>query len=482
VTGDYDGDGITDIAVFNPSTATFDAWLSKSQSLLAFQFGNAEDTPLSGDYDGDGTSDIAVFHPSTATFDVWLSKSQSLLAFQFGSPGDMPVSAEGTLAQITGQVSAGGAALPGVTVSLSGSTSLSTTTDSNGNYLFSIPAGGSYTVTPSLSGTTFSPESYAVDNLLSNQIADFAQTTASSSTEDWNGFLVSAGSTATPSGTGCGDISGSWTETDAYGSSTWNLMESSNGTVSGRVTYSNGPSCGTVTYSSVTGQQTNGVFYLTASSPNESYDACGYSITPTENQQVSLSNSSGSCSSGSATWSSNFGAGQSSWTGQVPTSLKVVPSGVTTFTNAQLVANGFSSNCAGIIIGITYQVLDQKGNAYNVAGLVPQEMMSNVISDGKVYIPIPLLDPWVNFFFVDIYPNHPEKNTSATGTFSDSPFGACAGTTSTMLHTASDTQQIRLVNPKNSGNWIVRTNNWKYSSPGPGHGSVTNNVDVTATR
>jgi hypothetical protein len=260
VTGDYDGDGITDIAVFNPSTATFDAWLSKSQSLLAFQFGNAEDTPLSGDYDGDGTSDIAVFHPSTATFDVWLSKSQSLLAFQFGSPGDMPVSAEGTLAQITGQVSAGGAALPGVTVSLSGSTSLSTTTDSNGNYLFSIPAGGSYTVTPSLSGTTFSPESYAVDNLLSNQIADFAQTTASSSTEDWNGFLVSAGSTATPSGTGCGDISGSWTETDAYGSSTWNLMESSNGTVSGRVTYSNGPSCGTVTYSSVTGQQTNGVF------------------------------------------------------------------------------------------------------------------------------------------------------------------------------------------------------------------------------
>lgn len=42
-----------------------------------------------------------------------------------------------------------------------------------------------------------------------------------SGTAGWNGLLGSPiDVSATPSGTGCGDISGSWTETDAYGSST----------------------------------------------------------------------------------------------------------------------------------------------------------------------------------------------------------------------------------------------------------------------
>jgi hypothetical protein len=39
--------------------------------------------------------------------------------------------------------------------------------------------------------------------------------------------------------------------------------------------------------------------------------------------------------------------------------------------------------------------------------------------------------------------------------------------------TASDTQQIRLVNPHNAGNWIVRTNNWVYTNTSLGHGSVS---------
>jgi hypothetical protein len=71
---------------------------------------------------------------------------------------------------------------------------------------------------------------------------------------------------------------------------------------------------------------------------------------------------------------------------------------------------------------------------------------------------------------VDIYPGHPEKNTNAAGIFSDAPFGACHG--GNTVHTPSDTQQIRLVNPKNpknAGSWIVRTNNWQYKALGPGH-------------
>jgi hypothetical protein len=61
---------------------------------------------------------------------------------------------------ISGAVS--GAALSGVTIVLSGSTTNSKTTDANGNYSFSNIANGDYMVTPSLTGYTFTPTSRSV--------------------------------------------------------------------------------------------------------------------------------------------------------------------------------------------------------------------------------------------------------------------------------------------------------------------------------
>ena len=51
------------------------------------------------------------------------------------------------------------------------SVSLSTTTDVNGSYSFSVPARGTYTVTPSLAGYAFSPASQTFSNLGANQTA-----------------------------------------------------------------------------------------------------------------------------------------------------------------------------------------------------------------------------------------------------------------------------------------------------------------------
>ncbi|CAN5873419.1 hypothetical protein BH23PLA1_BH23PLA1_14030 [soil metagenome] len=66
VPGDYDGDGITDLAVFRPSTAEW-FLLRSSAGPLHMTFGLAdEDIPVPGDYDGDGITDLAVFRPSTA--------------------------------------------------------------------------------------------------------------------------------------------------------------------------------------------------------------------------------------------------------------------------------------------------------------------------------------------------------------------------------------------------------------------------------
>jgi len=58
---------------------------------------------------------------------------------------------------ISGTVTQNGTGLSGVTVSLTGTSSASATTDVNGNYSFAHVANGSYTITPSFSGYTFSP-------------------------------------------------------------------------------------------------------------------------------------------------------------------------------------------------------------------------------------------------------------------------------------------------------------------------------------
>ena len=62
----------------------------------------------------------------------------------------------------------------GVTVTLSGSQTATTTTDSNGNYAFNnLTPGGNYSITPSKSGFTFTPVLQQVVNLSGNQEIDF---------------------------------------------------------------------------------------------------------------------------------------------------------------------------------------------------------------------------------------------------------------------------------------------------------------------
>ena len=64
VPGDYDGDGKTDPAVYNPATS---AWtLQQSRSGLASLFfgWSHNDVPVPADYDGDGRTDLAVYRPN----------------------------------------------------------------------------------------------------------------------------------------------------------------------------------------------------------------------------------------------------------------------------------------------------------------------------------------------------------------------------------------------------------------------------------
>ena len=79
--GDYDGDGISDIAIYRPSTGL---WAVRGRSRV--YFGGDGDTPVPGDYNGDGTTDPAVYCAATGLWAVLGG-----IRTYFGAPGDLPV-------------------------------------------------------------------------------------------------------------------------------------------------------------------------------------------------------------------------------------------------------------------------------------------------------------------------------------------------------------------------------------------------------
>ena len=104
VYGDFDGDGITDIAMRRPSTHM---WYVQNSSdpgesgdyIQRVKFGLAEeDIPVPADYDGDGITDFAVRRPSTMMWYIQTSsgtggdKGDGIMRVQFGMhPDDIPV-------------------------------------------------------------------------------------------------------------------------------------------------------------------------------------------------------------------------------------------------------------------------------------------------------------------------------------------------------------------------------------------------------
>ncbi len=112
---------------------------------------------------------------------------------------------------LSGTVS--GAVTSGVTITLSGAASKTTTTGTGGTYTFTGLANGSYTVTPSLAGYTFSPASTSVTINGANQSGvNFTATASSGATTLFsNGFESSTG----------------WSQTDTSGTAgTWSIVTS----------------------------------------------------------------------------------------------------------------------------------------------------------------------------------------------------------------------------------------------------------------
>ncbi len=63
--GDYDGDGTDDIAVFRPA-----AGLWAVRGVTRRYFGTSSSRPVPGDYNGDGTAEIGIFRPDTGLWAI----------------------------------------------------------------------------------------------------------------------------------------------------------------------------------------------------------------------------------------------------------------------------------------------------------------------------------------------------------------------------------------------------------------------------
>jgi CHAP domain len=97
VPGDYNGDGKSDLVTWRPSTGM---WYMRTVTGAAIagtgtHFGQAGDIPVPGDYNGDGIADFALFRPSTGQWLIETTAGVTIPDFAsttgYGHPGDIPV-------------------------------------------------------------------------------------------------------------------------------------------------------------------------------------------------------------------------------------------------------------------------------------------------------------------------------------------------------------------------------------------------------
>ena len=109
--GDFNGDGINDLAVFspngtitfnpinptNPTTSTQPTWIIQNSgggqllggNVQSIPIGQTGDIPVVGNFDGTGLTEVGVFEPGTGTWII--AGANGVETFQFGQNGDIPV-------------------------------------------------------------------------------------------------------------------------------------------------------------------------------------------------------------------------------------------------------------------------------------------------------------------------------------------------------------------------------------------------------
>ncbi len=95
--GDYDGDGIDDVSVYNGSTGYWTIRLSSDNSIPSTKWGASGYVPAPADFDGDGKTDLTVYCESGDWPGYWYilnSTSFTMASMKFGASGYVPVPAD----------------------------------------------------------------------------------------------------------------------------------------------------------------------------------------------------------------------------------------------------------------------------------------------------------------------------------------------------------------------------------------------------
>ena len=97
VPGDYDGDGKTDLAIYDSSTGAW--WIIPSSGMgpqgqvgaYGVGWGGSGFTPVPGDYDGDGKTDLAIYDSGTGAWWIIPSSGDAAYGVGWGGSGFTPV-------------------------------------------------------------------------------------------------------------------------------------------------------------------------------------------------------------------------------------------------------------------------------------------------------------------------------------------------------------------------------------------------------
>jgi len=177
------------VTLSGASSATTTTDANGNYSFTGLSNGSYTITPTLTGYNFSNTSDAVTINGASVTVSTEIATSSSSSTYS-----------------ISGTVTSGGAPLSGVTITLSGTSSGTATTDTNGDYSFTGLADGSYTVTPSLAGYTFTSPIDVTLNGADSASNNFVATSTTNSTYFISGTVstssgVLSGVTMTLSGT-----------------------------------------------------------------------------------------------------------------------------------------------------------------------------------------------------------------------------------------------------------------------------------------
>ena len=98
IAGDWDGDGIDSIGVYDPNTTRFALRDSNSAGPASYMFvvGQPGRIPVMGDWDRNGTDTAGVYNPATGQFalrNIHFGGPPDVVA-QLGPPGQLPIAGD----------------------------------------------------------------------------------------------------------------------------------------------------------------------------------------------------------------------------------------------------------------------------------------------------------------------------------------------------------------------------------------------------